>query len=605
VKNVARGLLILLLALLVACPQNPPLPPPGNSQFNIELRFLPGFPTQAKAFIQAKALFWEQVITGDIADVLGVTSSTACNFTFEQIPSPYILPPVTDVDDVVLYVGLMTTIVDPNHPGQSLSDGPGKTAAVANLCAWRTQGNNRNLPIISKIEFDPADLPNTSTPSQQLNLLADVTLHEMAHAFGFGTIWDLYPGLKLATPDDSNCGNNPQFTGLNAKHEYELLGGTGNIPLAASKERGTCGHWAEGMFEDEIMTPGTNPTAFNSLSRLTIASMADLGYSVSYVKADDYHLSRPEASTNYDIELVYDRGIDLKYRPYFLAAARRWVKVITGDIPDMYGIFDPKNGDCNIDHQSKFSGIDDIKIFVDLISDAQSDGLGGYTKRIDPCLTRVGSFLPAIGVMQYDPVDLANLYPLLTSQNPSDPDITASKATREITRDMGRVLGFGTNWIKKDLLINFNPDNNSNTLCENFHYIFAPGYVGVNALREYHSLSAQPVGDIPVIQKYFSGFSADLQCYTDWGFNEQSFYLEYELMGGNKSKPNSGLPSTPPALSKITIGAMQDLGYTVDYSVSDPYDVVIPPPPPPNPNCDPPRVTSGCLTSINTPQPVR
>jgi hypothetical protein len=579
VKNVARGLLVLMLLLLVACPENPPVPPSG---FNIELRFLPGFPTEAKAFVQAKALFWEQVITGDIADVPGITDSTGCNFTNEQIPTPYILPPVTDVDDIVLYVGLMPTIVDPNHPGQNLSDGPGKTAAVANLCgAWRTQGSNKNLPIISKIEIDPADLPNTSIPSKQLDLLADVTLHEMAHAFGFGTIWELYPGLKLATDDGSRCGENPEFTGLNAKREYERLGGNGNVPLTASKERGTCGHWAEGMFEDELLTSGVNPDAFNSLSRLTVASMADLGYTVSYVKADadNYQLSLPEASTDFHIDLVFDRDIPVEYRSYFYAAAKRWQKIITADIPDVpKRIFDPIDGDCKIDHQSKFRGIDDIKIFVELLPTAQSDGIGNDTRRIEPCLNRDESFLPAIGVMQYDPADLANIYPLLASQNPSDADIAASKASREITRDMARVLGFGTNWVKKELiyLSPTNPDG-----CSQFSY-----YNGSNALREFRSLSIKPTWNINVLRSGLMKTFHNVPC-NEWTFSSPT--LAYELMDVYYSYPNPDSPNTPPALSKITIGAMQDLGYTVDYSVADPFDVL----PPQIPPCKPTE-TCGC-----------
>jgi Leishmanolysin len=597
VKNVARGLLILLLALLVACPQNPPVPPPSG--FNIELRFLPGFPTEAKVFMQARARFWEQVIIGDIPDVSGVVDTSGCNFVFEQVPSPYVLPPVTEVDDLVLYVGLKPTIFDPNHPDLDLSDGPGKNLAVGSVCAIRSEGINGNLPLVSKIEFDPADIPSISTPSQQLDFLKDTAIHEMGHALGFGTIWDLYPGLKLATPDGTPCGNNSEFTGLNAKREYERLGGTGNVPVAPSKERGSCGHWAEGMFDDEIMTPLANPNQISPLSRLTIAAMADLGYTVSYTNADNYRLSLPAPTTDYSIDLVIDRNIPRAYEPYFYAAAKRWQKIITGDIPDMHGIFDPIDGNCKIDHQSKFSGIDDIKIFIDIVPSTQNGGLGGneslYKRRIEPCLNRVGSFLPAIGVMQYDPGSLSSIYPLLQSTNPSDAEIVASKAVREITRDMGFALGFGRNWVEKGLVMRtlynpfYDPFYDVN-LCSTR----SANYTGINALREYHLLSSQPLGFITVTRNklplYFS------QNCDGWVF--LSSLLGNELMGGNQPKLNPGLPDTSPALSKITIGAMQDLGYTVDYSVADPFDDFDPPT---NPNCDPPLVTSGCLTSINPP----
>jgi hypothetical protein len=552
VKNVARGLLILMLLLLVACPQNPPIPPSG---FNIELRFLPGFPTEYKVFVQGKANFWEKVITGDIANIPGISDSTGCNFTSEQVPTPLILPPVTDVDDIILYVGLLPTIADPNYPRHAISDGLGGTAAIADWCLIRSQGNNINLPIISKIEFDSIDLPNLSTPSQQLSTLADITLHEMGHAFGFGTIWNQFPGLMITTPDGTSCGDNPQFTGLNAKREYEILGGTGNVPLAASKERGTCGHWAEGMFRDEILTPGINPDELNLLSRLTIASMADLGYTVSYNNADDYQLSLPEASTDFRIEFVFDKNIPVAYRKYFFAARDRWQKVITGDIPDMQGFFNPLDGDCNIDHQSKFSGIDDIKIFVDIVSTNQSDGFGGFRSRIEPCLTRVGSFLPAISIMQYDISDFSSILPLLQNPNPSAADIAASDTTLELTREMGRVLGFGTNWVKKSLITGLL----GNGLCAQDQE-----YIGSNAVREYNLLSNIPY---PFILRYYTLGSIGTDCIDYWAHR-----FEYDLMGLNRKKPIPNTNNTiPPALSKITIGAMQDLGYTVDYSVADPY----------------------------------
>jgi hypothetical protein len=558
---------------------------PFGDQFNIELRFLPGFPAASKPIIEANAHFWEQVITGDIADVPGVTSSTACNFTFEQIPSPYVLPPVTAVDDVVLYVGLKPTIADPNYPNLELADGPGKNLAVGTVCAVRTQGNNSNLPIISKIEFDPADIPSVTATTQQINYFKDTAIHEMAHDLGFGTIWDLYPGLKLATPDDTRCGNNPQFTGLNAKREYERLGGTGNVPVSTSKEGGSCGHWAEGMFSDEIMTPVSDPTQFSPLSRVTIASMADLGYTVNYAKADadDYHLPDPPENTNYGIELVYDRAIDPRYRKYFIAAANRWVKVITGDIPDMHGIFDPMDGNCNIDHQSKFSGIDDIKIFVDLVP--ETPDVPNF-KRIEPCLNRPTSFLPAIGVMQSNLTEFARRYPLLSNPNPSDAEIAVSQAVANITRDMGRVLGFGTNWVNKGLI--YTPPENVDG-CFNTSY-----YNGINALREYRSISTinnNLTFDLVV------GAESSVSC-SLWQF--QDGFTQQELMGNIEYNPAFPYPLL--ALSKITVGAMQDLGYIVDYSMADCYDVL---PPVCNPGCAPAVIVVGCAPRVKPRQTVR
>jgi hypothetical protein len=49
------------------------------------------------------------------------------------------------------------------------------------------------------------------------------------------------------------------------------------------------GHWRESVFDTELMT-GFDDPGRNALSRLTIASLQDLGYQVNYEVADAYIL---------------------------------------------------------------------------------------------------------------------------------------------------------------------------------------------------------------------------------------------------------------------------------------------------------------------------
>jgi len=114
----------------------------------------------------------------------------------------------------------------------------------------------------------------------------------MAHVLGYGTIWTLR-GL-LADPSLSG-GLDPHFTGSRAIAEFNAAGGTTyvgglKVPVEDTGGEGTAdAHWRESVFGNELMTGFVDPGA-NPLSRVSIASMADLGYSVNLLGADPYVL---------------------------------------------------------------------------------------------------------------------------------------------------------------------------------------------------------------------------------------------------------------------------------------------------------------------------
>ena len=55
---------------------------------------------------------------------------------------------------------------------------------------------------------------------------------------------------------------------------------------------GLDGHWRESVFGDELMTPtiSVNAQTAQPLSKVTIASLADLGYRVDLTQADSFSL---------------------------------------------------------------------------------------------------------------------------------------------------------------------------------------------------------------------------------------------------------------------------------------------------------------------------
>ncbi|MCI0458891.1 MAG: hypothetical protein L0Z62_18180, partial [Gemmataceae bacterium] len=131
------------------------------------------------------------------------------------------------------------------------------------------------------MEFDTADLATLEASGQ----LYDVVLHEMGHLFGIGTIWQ---ALGLLTGAGTT---NPRFLGARATAEYNALFGTSatSVPVEGrpSPVGSRDGHWRESVFGNELLTPYISGSS-NPLSRVTVAALADLGYTVNLSAADTY-----------------------------------------------------------------------------------------------------------------------------------------------------------------------------------------------------------------------------------------------------------------------------------------------------------------------------
>jgi hypothetical protein len=238
--------------------------------FNIKLVFGSSISESQKQVFQDAARRWSQVLIGDIPNTTLTKASGLCGAGEPAYNSA--------VDDVVIYAS-----VEP-------IDGAGNILGSAGPCLLRSS----YLPIYGIMFFDSADVASLETWGS----FDEVILHEMGHVLGFGTVWS-GKSLTNYAPTTQSCSNTssfttqPTFTGSNAKLEYGVLGGSGNVPIENQYGAGTkCGHWDEELFDHEMMTGflGGSSSGAVPLSRLTVASLQDLGYQVNKNRADSYSI---------------------------------------------------------------------------------------------------------------------------------------------------------------------------------------------------------------------------------------------------------------------------------------------------------------------------
>ena len=165
-------------------------------------------------------------------------------------------------------------------------DGSGSVLGAAGPTALRP---DLLLPAKGTMRFDTADIRQLEAEGT----FGSVILHEMGHVLGIGTLWAQLGLLRGAGTD------NPTFTGLAAQAVYGELADAPRplpVPVANTGGSGTReGHWREAVFGDELMS-GFLSGERQPLSRLTVASLGDLGYEVDISAADPYALGEPSGS---------------------------------------------------------------------------------------------------------------------------------------------------------------------------------------------------------------------------------------------------------------------------------------------------------------------
>lgn len=226
---------------------------PGTTEgdFQIDVT-MSGLTASQQQIVQQAVDRWETIIVGDVPDV-----------TYRG----------QTIDDIQISISAITI------------DGTGGILGQSTATAVRS---GSYLPCLGYIQLDTNDVASMQSSGSLLGVLE----HEIAHVLGFGVIWS---NLGLLTGTNTSS---PGFTGANAVAEYNALFGTNvsAVPVEADGGSGTrLSHWDETVFNNELMTGWYNTGQINPISRITVASLADLGYTVNMAAADSY--SRPSNST--------------------------------------------------------------------------------------------------------------------------------------------------------------------------------------------------------------------------------------------------------------------------------------------------------------------
>ena len=275
----------------------------------------------------------------------------------------------------------------------------------------------------------------------------------------------------------------------------------------------------------------TYPNAGTFVATLTVTD--DKGGSVSRTKS--ITVTPVVVPSSYDIVLRYSAAFPAKFKPAFEAAASRWHNIITADVPDVTQAISVTG--CATDGTTSLPSVDDLVVFVGTIPfDASNPNLLGQA---GPCFSRQPSRLTLVGVMKFVDTQMDGL-------------LTANQLTNTVTHEMGHILGIGTHW------------NNNSNLAIGLSSVAGscganPQFVGINALREYHALGG--VGSIAI-----ENTSGPGTCDGHWKESIFGTELMTGFLNGGKANP----------LSSITLGSMQDLGYSIDLTKADPYSIPAP-----------------------------
>ena len=261
------------------------------------------------------------------------------------------------------------------------------------------------------------------------------------------------------------------------------------------------------------------PTATDTAALVIRVQSGDFQASQSYVLQ-----VVADRTGSYDITVAPVVPIPAAFVPIVDAAIARWQAAIVGDLPRRsIGATTFQPGQCGgFGPVVNGTAADDIIVLVNI---GAIDGRGQVLGFAGPCLIRSPGNLPIVGVLTLDEVDLG----FLSTQAQID----------LVTHEIGHALGFGSLWDTFELVTSSTTD---------------PRYLGSAANAEWNALGGS--GQAPVENEGGEGTQR-----SHW--RERTFGREL-LTGFSNS-------SVFQPLSRMSIAAFADLGYTVNLNAADAF----------------------------------
>ena len=237
----------------------------------------------------------------------------------------------------------------------------------------------------------------------------------------------------------------------------------------------------------------------------------------------------PDVESPFRIDLVFLDDFTKAEQELWHRIANRWELAIQTELPD-YEFSNAWVGECG-DHSIKIPArepIDDLRVYI-----TKFDGMGGPTLGYAAPMLLRSSAMPIIGCIGIEK-NLSTLFDDLW----------------DIGRhEMGHVLGIGTIWHDSRMLRGLNADTR---------------FAGPQAMAAFEQAGGKKYRGAKVPTEpdgghWRAGVLAHelmtLDAFLGWGV-DQLLTLR-----------------TGDALSAITLGALSDIGYTVDFSAADPYEL--------------------------------
>ena len=246
-------------------------------------------------------------------------------------------------------------------------------------------------------------------------------------------------------------------------------------------------------------------------------------------------------SSSFDIELVYvGTGVTSALRTAANAAAERWGRIITGDIPNVDYSRNPVTPCWRVPLEPRIDGVvDDVRIYVEVQA---IDGSGGAVATGQACRTRDLALLPIVSVVEMDSADLGGL--------------GTAVLQNVVLHELGHALGFdGSVWKDHGLLKNpsLAPGGIEINPAPDTHFSGALARAAFNAAGG----SSYTGAKVPVENGAGRGSARD----SHWRFSV--FGRELMATGIYSGGVNP--------LSAVTVRAFADMGYQVDVSQADTY----------------------------------